>query len=102
VFTELSCVPGGLSVDSRPGKRAWAESLAIRYIRLLCDFGRHGRVAHKYGIFHEERGFSMRANVIIDQDMKVVFVKIYPVHSVPDFTRLSHSRGHCSDTTMVF
>jgi peroxiredoxin len=28
--------------------------------------------------------FHKRANVIIDEKQKIVFVKVYPVHSVPD------------------
>jgi alkyl hydroperoxide reductase subunit AhpC len=38
----------------------------------------------KYGIFRDENGFSKRANVIVDEKQKVIFVKVYPVHSVPD------------------
>ncbi|HOX34676.1 MAG TPA: redoxin domain-containing protein [Methanoregulaceae archaeon] len=87
-LAELSCVPVGISVDSRPCKRAWADSLSIRHTRLLCDFWPHGIVAQKYGIFREENGFSERANIIIDQGMKVAFIKIYPVHSVPDIEEI--------------
>lgn len=74
----------GISVDSRPCKRAWAETLHINNTRLLCDFWPHGQVAQQYGLFREQNGFSERANVIIDENQRVVFVKIYPVHSVPD------------------
>jgi peroxiredoxin len=83
-FTAMSCIPVGISVDPRPCKRAWAESLAIKKTPLLCDFWPHGVVAQKYGLFREENGFSERANVIIDRDKRVRFVKVYPVHSVPD------------------
>jgi alkyl hydroperoxide reductase subunit AhpC len=41
-------------------------------------------VAHQYGIFREANGFSERANVIIDEKQNVMFVKVYPVHTVPD------------------
>jgi len=41
-------------------------------------------VAQQYGLFRPANGFSERANVIVDEDQKVVFVKVYPVHSVPD------------------
>lgn len=83
-FAELGCVAVGLSVDSRPCKEAWAKSLGITNTRLLCDFWPHGAVAMKYGIFRDANGFSERANIIIDGNQKVVFVKVYPVHSVPD------------------
>ena len=88
VLNDLSCVPVGISVDSRPCKRAWAESLSIRHTRLLCDFWPHGIVAEKFGIFREENGFSERANIIVDSTLKVAFVKIYPVHSVPDIQEI--------------
>ena len=84
VLESLGCTPVGISVDSRPCKRAWAESLSITHTRLLCDFWPQGGVAQKYGLFREENGFSERANVIVDKNQTVVFVKVYPVHSIPD------------------
>jgi peroxiredoxin len=84
LLASLDCVPVGISVDSRPCKKAWAESLSIQQTPLLCDFWPHGIVAQRYGLFREENGFSERANVIIDKTLTVVFVKVYPVHSVPD------------------
>jgi|WetSurMetagenome_2_1015567.scaffolds.fasta_scaffold06099_5 peroxiredoxin len=83
-LASLNCVPVGISVDSRPCKQAWAKSLNIRHTPLLCDFWPHGAAAMKYGIFRDENGFSERANIIVDEKQKVIFVKIYPVHSVPD------------------
>jgi peroxiredoxin len=83
-FSSLNTVPVGISVDSVPCKKAWAESLAINRTPLLCDFWPHGKVAQDYGLFREANGFSERANVIIDEKMNAVFVKVYPVHSVPD------------------
>ena len=88
VLASLNCVPAGISVDSRPCKKAWAESLSIRNTPLLCDFWPHGAVAQKFGLFRDENGFSERANVIVNGDQKVVFVKIYPVHSVPDISEV--------------
>ncbi|HMK16201.1 MAG TPA: redoxin domain-containing protein, partial [Methanomicrobiales archaeon] len=35
----------GISVDSVPCKKAWAQSLGIGNTRLLCDFWPHGKVA---------------------------------------------------------
>ena len=79
-----NCIPVGISVDSMPCKKAWAKSLGITQTPLLCDFWPHGAVAEKYGLFRDANGFSERANVIIDEKQRVVFVKVYPVHSVPD------------------
>jgi peroxiredoxin len=84
VLKSLDCIPVGISVDSRPCKRAWAESLSITRTPLLCDFWPQGVVAQKYGLFREENGFSERANVIVDKNQTVIFVKVYPVHSIPD------------------
>ena len=84
VLASLNCVPVGISVDSVPCKRAWASSLAIKHTPLLCDFWPQGRVARSYGLFREQNGFSERANVILDEKMAVIFVRVYPVHSVPD------------------
>jgi peroxiredoxin len=84
VFSSVNTVPVGISIDSRPCKQAWAMSIGVRHTPLLCDFWPHGKVAKDYGIFREANGFSERANIILDEKLKVVFVKIYPVHSVPD------------------
>lgn len=88
VFDQLNTIALGLSVDSVPCKKAWAESLNIEHTRLLCDFWKHGEVAKLYGIFIEEKGISERANIIIDEAQKVVFVKIYPISQLPDIEEI--------------
>lgn len=87
-FTALNCIAVGISVDSKPCKHEWAKSLGITHTPLLCDFWPHGAAAMKYGIFRDENGFSERANVIVDEKQKVAFVKVYPVHSVPDINEI--------------
>ncbi len=84
----LDTLAVGISVDSVPCKKAWAESLGIKNTRLLCDFWPHGNIAQAYGIFREANGFSERANIIVDGDQKVMFIKVYPVHSVPDISEI--------------
>ncbi len=93
VFTRLNTIAFGVSVDSVPCKKAWAKSLNIEHTRLLCDFWKHGEVASLYGIFIEEKGFSSRANIIIDEDHKVVFVKIYPISELPDIEEIVAELG---------
>lgn len=83
-FESLKTVAVGISVDSVPCKKAWADHLRIEETRLLSDFWPHGKVSQLYGLFRETNGFSERANVIVDETMQVLFVKVYPVHSVPD------------------
>jgi peroxiredoxin len=87
-FTSLNTVPVGISVDSVPCKKAWAEKLGITRTSLLCDFWPHGKVAQDYGLFRDANGFSERANIIIDTKMNVAFVRVYPVHSVPDISEV--------------
>ena len=84
IFGDLNTVAVGISVDSLPCKRAWADQLGIGKTRLLCDFWPHGKVAAAFGIFREGNGFSERANILLDEKRVVSWVKVYPVHSVPD------------------
>ena len=74
----------GISIDSYVCKRAWARQIGISETPLLADFWPHGAVARMYGLFREFNGFSERANVILDRSQMVAWVKVYPVHSVPD------------------
>ena len=83
-FSSLNTIAVGISVDSVPCKKAWAEHLGISRTSLLCDFWPHGMVSQQYGLFRDANGFSERANVVVDEKQKVVLVKVYPVHSVPD------------------
>ncbi len=88
VLLAANCVPVGISVDSVPCKKAWAQNLAIQKTPLLCDFWPHGAAALKYGLFRDQNGFSERANIIVNEKLKVIFVKVYPVHSVPDIKEI--------------
>jgi peroxiredoxin len=83
-FDSLGTTAVGVSVDTVPSKKAWAKSLGIENTRLLSDFWPHGKVAETYGIFRSKYGTSERANIIIDEDQKVAFVKVYPVGQLPD------------------
>jgi peroxiredoxin len=82
-FDKLNTVAVGLSVDSVPSKAAWAKSLRIKNTRLLADFWSHGGVAKSVGILRAE-GFSERANVIVNETGKIIFVKVYPIRELPD------------------
>jgi peroxiredoxin len=88
VFDALNTVAVGVSVDTVPSKKAWAESLGVERTRLLSDFWPHGKVAQNYGIFRSEFGTSERANIIIDKNQKVAFVKVYPVSQLPDIKEI--------------
>ena len=84
----LNTVPVGISVDSIPTKKAWAENLGIKNVRLLSDFWPHGQVAQLYGVFIEEKGFSQRANIIVDGNGKIAFVKVYEISQLPDIQEI--------------
>jgi peroxiredoxin len=83
-FTPLNTVPVGLSVDAVPTKKAWAENLGLKELRILADFWPHGAVAKLYGLFREKEGFSERANVIVDEKGRVAWVKVYEISQLPD------------------
>ena len=83
-FEELNTIPVGISVDSIPCKKAWAEQLGLKKLKILSDFWPHGEVAKLYDIFRENHGFSERANIVVNEEGKIVFVKIYPIRELPD------------------
>ncbi len=87
-FEKQNTVALGMSVDTVPSKKAWAEQLGIKNTRLLSDFWPHGETAQLYGIFREEEGFSERANIIVDETGKIVFVKVYPIAQLPDIEEI--------------
>jgi len=82
-FTALNTVPAGMSVDTVPSKHAWAKAIKVKNLRMLSDFWPHGAVAKKFGIMRKE-GFSERANIIIDEQGRVAWVKVYPIKELPD------------------
>lgn len=84
VFASTNTIAVGLSVDTVPSKKAWAESLGIKNTRLLSDFWPHGKTVKLYGIFRDEDGISERVNIIIDENQKIVFFKKYPLGQLPD------------------
>jgi len=86
-FDELNTTAVGISVDSVPCKNSWAKELKIADTQLLSDFWPHGEVAKKYGILREE-GFSERANIILDEEGKVIFFKIYGIPQLPDINEI--------------
>jgi peroxiredoxin len=83
-FQDCNTVPLGISVDSVPCKKAWAESLGIANLDLLADFWPHGGLASRLGIFIEQFGISERANIILDEQRVAIFVKVYPIKQLPD------------------
>ncbi len=88
VFKKLNTIAVGINVDSIPSKKAWAKSLNIKNIRLLSDFWPHGKIAKLYNIFREKDGFSERANIVIDENQTIRFLKIYETSQLPDINEI--------------
>lgn len=84
----FNAVALGISVDPVPTKNAWAREIGVLNTRLLSDFWPHGEIARTYGIFREANGFSERANIILDQQHRVILVRIYPIAEVPDIDEI--------------
>jgi peroxiredoxin len=77
----------GLSVDSSPAHRAWAEQLGGIEYPLLADFWPHGEVARAYGILRPE-GYSERATFVVDKGGVVRHIEIHEMGTVPDRAKL--------------
>ncbi len=87
-FERLNTVPLGFSVDSQPCKEAWATAIQVKKVSLPSDFWPHGITAWDYGIFNEPKGISERANIIIDENGKVKWAKVYPQEQLPDLNEV--------------
>ena len=74
----------GLSVDPFPAKQKWADILDLRDINIVSDFFPYAEVTKAYGLFNDENGASQRANVIVDEQGKVQWVKVYEPSELPD------------------
>ncbi|MFP4040442.1 MAG: redoxin domain-containing protein [Desulfosudaceae bacterium] len=85
---ELDVIAYGISVDSPPCKKAWAESMGIENTNLLADFWPHGEVAAQYGLFLDDMGASGRANVLIGLDRTIEWIKVYEIPQIPDIEEI--------------
>lgn len=74
----------GISVDPFPAKAKWADILDLKDIKIVSDFFPYAEVTKAYGLFNEENGASKRANVIIDEEGKVQWIKVYGGSELPD------------------
>jgi peroxiredoxin len=88
ILEKLNTVALGIGVDSAPSNKAWGQAMEIKNTRLLSDFWPHGEVARAYGLFREKDGFSERANVVLDENLKIIFVKVYPTAQLPDIEEI--------------
>ena len=88
----------GLSVDSEPCLKAWAESLGGITYPLLSDFYPHGRVAEMFGVLRSE-GYTERAIFVIDKEGIVRYVDIHDIDEQPDNDELFRILAEIDPTT---
>jgi len=58
VFAELNTQAFGVSIDSVPCRKAWAESINVKTPPLLADSWPHGGLAQSLGLFRDTDGIS--------------------------------------------
>ncbi len=73
----------GLSVDSIPCLKAWADSLGGITYPLLSDFYPHGKVAEMFGVLRPE-GYGERAIFVIDKQGVIRYVDVHDIATQPD------------------
>ncbi len=72
-FEETETQIFGVSVDSVPANRRFAQDLGVTF-PLLSDFKR--TVVKDYGLFNEAQGFGNRATFVIDKEGKLQHVEV--------------------------
>ena len=77
----------GISVDSVPAHKAWADQLGGIDYPMLSDFHPHGEVAKQYGILRPE-GYAERATFVIDTKGIVRYIEIHEIGKLPDQSKL--------------
>jgi glutaredoxin len=82
----------GLSVDSEPCLKAWADSLGGITYPLLSDFYPHGKVAEQYHVLRSE-GYSERAIFVIDRYGIIRYIDIHAIDQQPDNDELFRVLG---------
>jgi len=73
----------GISVDSVPCLKAWADSLGGITYPLLSDFYPHGHVAQMFGVLRAE-GYSERAIFIVDRQGVIQYVDVHKIDEQPN------------------
>lgn len=84
VFIDKNTVPLGINVDQEHSKSAWAKVINLSKLQILSDYNPLGEVSKAYGLFNEEINASARANVLIDAEGNIKWVKVYELSQVPD------------------
>ncbi len=87
-FQRFNTTPVGICTDTMASIKAWVRTITIRNIRLLSDFWPHGYYTNKFGVIDPQKGYPQRSIIIIDEDKKIIFKKIYDISSNPDLEEI--------------
>jgi len=80
----------GLSCDTVPALKVWAQSLGGVGYPLLSDFHPHGKACQGLGIFNADGGFPLRSVTIIDPQGVVRAFNVYPAGVLPQVDEVLH------------
>jgi peroxiredoxin len=92
-FDSMNTIAVGVSCDTVPSKKAWAEHLKISATRLLSDFWPHGKTAKAYGLFLKNDGISGRSNIVVDEKGMIRLCKNYPLGKLPGIEEIKDFLG---------
>lgn len=73
----------GISVDAQPTKSFWAKGLSLEKIKILADFEPKGQMAKDYELYNDDLGTSERANVVVDEEGNISWIKKYGLTELP-------------------
>ena len=78
----------GISCDHAASHRAWATALGGLPYPELSDWEPKGQVSRAYDLWNAERGASLRAVLIIDQDGIIRYRRKYVAPDLPDLEEI--------------
>jgi alkyl hydroperoxide reductase subunit AhpC len=82
-FEERGAQLLGLSCDTIPSLKVWAQSMGGIGYPLLSDYFPHGKACQDLGIFNAEGGYPMRSITTIDAEGVVRAFHTYPAGVLP-------------------
>ena len=83
---QLNLIPFGVSIDHTFCKNAWAKAIEVEKLDMLADFWPTGELAKSCNIFRDHVGSSERADLLFDEEGRLIFQKIYPISEVPNLS----------------
>ena len=83
LFDERGAQLLGLSCDTVPSLKAWAQNLGGIDYPLLSDYYPHGKTSQDLGIFNAEAGCPLRSVTVIDPAGTVRAFHTYPAGVLP-------------------